>query len=213
MCILFQMNTTPSYPSPLCSYVSHSSFAFQFVIGVMCNVSIALLCIMWWTTWTWGMLTPSFFFQPLSSTLGWVALPLCVFKLSLHVLLFNSSWQSWSYVVLVLLVVQGKVIRTWGVLHPLVFPNYHLLPSRWVPCLIVLILCTFLHALVFHCGCYDHVGVPHYVMVLPMEEQWTCEKCHLPWWFSTITFLNFLLHYWPTHFQACNDMNYFFQQV
>ncbi len=39
------MNTTPSYPSPLCYYVSHSSFALQFVIGVMCNVSIALLCI------------------------------------------------------------------------------------------------------------------------------------------------------------------------
>jgi len=51
--------------------------------------------------------------------------------------------------VLVLLVVQGKVIRTWGALHPLVFPNYHLLLSRWVPCLIVLILCTFFACISF----------------------------------------------------------------
>ncbi len=93
------------------------------------------------------------------------------------------------------------------------FPNYHLLPNRWVLCLLVLILCTFLHVLVFHCGCYGHVGVPHCVVVLPMEEQWAYEKCHPLWWFSTITFLNFLLYYWPTHFKACNDMNYFFQQL
>lgn len=101
----------------------------------------------------------------------------------------------------------GKSNKDMRSIAPLVFPNYHLLPSRWVLCLIVLILCTFLHALVFHCGCYGHVGVPHCVVVLPMEEQWACEKCHPPWWFSTITFLKFLLYYWPTHFKACNDTN------